>query len=138
MRKLFKRSLMLEFPQIEENEEAASDDDDDDFNPKAGTKKKAKGKPAKESMVEIARQGVHTLNEHHEHLIPASLEKSFEVTFGSGPGGIDLSSSQIDGGFVFDDNFLGTSDGFDLAGGLGDELAKELGWEINETRADAV
>jgi len=101
---------------------------DEEFNPKAGQRKKLKAKPAKESLVEMARQNVHILNEHHDLLVSGSLEKSFEDAYGSGQ--FDLSSSQIAGGFVFDDNFLGASDGFDLAGGLADELARELGWEM--------
>jgi len=101
---------------------------DEEFNPKAGQRKKLKAKPAKESLVETARQNVHILNEHHDLLVSGFLEKSFEDAYGSGQ--FNLSSSQITGGFVFDDNFLGASDGFDLAGGLADELARELGWEM--------
>lgn len=39
------------------------------------------------------------------------------------------SSSQIDAGFGygFDDNFFGMSDGLELGGDIGDELARELG-----------
>ena len=107
-------------------------EDDEEFNPKTEQRKKSRAKPAKESLVETARQDAHILNEHHDLLVSGSLEKSFEDAFGSGQMGFDLSSSQIAGGFVFDDNFLGASNGFDLAEGLGDELAKELGWEINE------
>jgi meiotic recombination protein REC8, fungi type len=45
-----------------------------------------------------------------------------------GPGDFQPSSSQFDGGFGFglDDNFFGASDGLDV-GGIGDELARELG-----------
>jgi hypothetical protein len=108
--------------------------DDDNFDPKAKLKKKIKGNPAKESMIEAGRRDAHILNEHHEHLISGSLDKSFEAQFVSGAAGSDLSPYRAEG-FNPDDNFLGTSDGFDLAEGLGDELAKELGWEINETQS---
>ncbi|KXN90036.1 Meiotic recombination protein rec8 [Leucoagaricus sp. SymC.cos] len=119
---------------VSQHSHSWSNNDDEDFNPKSRVKKKAKGREAKESTVETARQDAHILNEHHEHLISGPLERSFEGAFGSGSGGIDLSSSQIDGRFAFEDNFFATSDGFDLAGGLGDELAKELGWEIERTQ----
>lgn len=110
--------------------------EDEDFDPKAKPKKKDRGKHAKGLMIEMARKNAHTLNEHHDHLLSGSLEKSPEGGFHSGLNGIDLSSSQMDGGFIFEDNFLGTIDGFDLAGGLGDELARELGWEINDAQPD--
>lgn len=108
---------------------------DEDFDPKAKPKKD-KGKIPKNSTMEVARREAHTLNEHHEHLLLDSLDMPPEGSFHSGPGGIDLSSSQVDGGFVFEDNFFGPSDGLDLVGGLADELARELGWEINETQLD--
>ncbi|KAF9453831.1 hypothetical protein P691DRAFT_771123 [Macrolepiota fuliginosa MF-IS2] len=120
------------------NEEELATGDDREFDPKAGKKKKDRAKPAKESMMEAARKEMHTLNEHHDHLLFGSLEKSVEGGLDSRSGGIDISSSQMDGGFIFEDNFLGPSDGFDLAGGLCDELAKELGWEINETQPDVL
>jgi len=45
----------------------------------------------------------------------------------NGSGGVDPSSSQVEGGFEFDDNLFPASDGLDVGGGLGDELARELG-----------
>lgn len=111
-------------------------DDDEDFDPKTKQKKKDKEKHLKNSITEMARREAHTLNEHHEHLLMDSLEKSIEGSFRSGQGGIDLSSSQVDGNFVFEDNFFGPPDGLDFVGGLADELARELGWKINETQSD--
>jgi meiotic recombination protein REC8, fungi type len=64
---------------------------------------------------------MHTLTEHHEHLLTASFDLSYH---GSGP-----SSSQVDADFRFDNNLLNPpSDGLLDFGGLGDELEKELGW----------
>jgi meiotic recombination protein REC8 len=67
---------------------------------------------------------MYTLKEHHDHLLSVPFDASF-----TGNDAIDISSSQLDGGFGFDDNFFfgGDSDGLDLGGGIGDELARELG-----------
>lgn len=63
---------------------------------------------------------MHTLDEHNDF-----FTSSFDASFGAdGVGGLGPSSSQA--GVGLDDNFL---DGFDIAGGIGDELAKELGEE---------
>lgn len=64
------------------------------------------------------------LNESHDHL----LSGSFDLTF-TRDGGLLPSSSQFDEGFgfAFDDNFFSASDGLDLGGEIGDELARELG-----------
>lgn len=69
---------------------------------------------------------MHTLTEHHDHLLSASFDLSYH---GSGVGGLDPSSSQADINFGFNDNddFFAPSDGLDI-GGLADELARELGW----------
>lgn len=64
---------------------------------------------------------MHTLEEHHEHLLSASFEQSF---YANDPGG-DISSSQA--GPVFE-NFFAFSDGLEVGEGIGDELARELGW----------
>lgn len=56
----------------------------------------------------------------------------------NGSGSFLPSSSQFDGtfGFGLDDNFFGVSDGLDVGGGIGDELARELGegWGASPTR----
>lgn len=62
------------------------------------------------------------MDENHEHLLSASFDASLQEH----NGGLDLSSSQFDGGFGFDDNFFGASDGLDLEG-IGEDLARELG-----------
>lgn len=69
---------------------------------------------------------MHTLTEHHDHLLSTSFDLSFH---GSADPGADPSSSQA-GAFGFhDDMFLG--DGIDLGddfgAGIGDDLARELG-----------
>lgn len=102
---------------------------------KTKSRRREKTKIVKESSMETARKDDYILSEHHDIFCSGSLDKSFEGAIAPGNGTIDLSSSQIGGRFEFEDNFLGTSDGFDLAGGLGDELARELGWEINERQA---
>ena len=66
---------------------------------------------------------MHTLNENHAHLLSASFDTSLN-------GNLAIpSSSQFDAGFgfAFDDNFFGMSDGLDIGGEIGDELARELG-----------
>ncbi len=128
---LARKYLLIHYTRIEGQPIA---DSDEDFDPKSKSKKKDKGKISKNSIMEIARRETHTLNEHHEHLLLDSFENSAERSSHSRLGGIDLSSSQIDGGFIFEDNFFGLSDGLDLVGGLADELARELGWEINDSQ----
>lgn len=79
-----------------------------------------KGKP--KSLAENPRADIHTLNENHDHLLSASFDVSL-----NGSGALPPTSSQFDEGFGFDDNFFDGLDGMDV-GGIGDELAKELGW----------
>ncbi|TFY67439.1 hypothetical protein EVG20_g3941, partial [Dentipellis fragilis] len=103
---------------------AANPDSDDEY----GKPKKAGKKPAKKSVpfLEQARENLHTLNENLEQMLSGSFDVSF---LGSAIGGMDPSSSQIDGGldFGFEDNIFAPVDGLDLGDGIGDELAKELG-----------
>jgi meiotic recombination protein REC8, fungi type len=73
---------------------------------------------------------MHTLTEHHEHLLSASFDSSYHGSWGDpGPG---PTLSQVDADFgvgLLDDNFLNPqADGMLDFGGLGDELEKELGW----------
>ena len=72
---------------------------------------------------------MHTLTEHHEHLLSASFDSSYHGSLGHLA---DISLSQADADFqvgLFDNNFLNPqSDGLLDFGGLGDELEKELGW----------
>ena len=74
------------------------------------------------SAVEDPRVDAHTLKEHHDFMFHSSF-----VGPDSAMGGIVSSSSQLGGGFGFDDNF-------DL-GDIGDELARELGegWGVSAT-----
>jgi hypothetical protein len=106
-------------------EKALEDDDHNDaeFNPKA-KKGKQKSKPASLSLLERPRANAYTLDEHPELLLSASFDASLQGS--AGAGGWDLSSSQLGGGFGFDDNIFGCDD-LDVGGGIGDELARELG-----------
>ncbi|KAJ2920204.1 hypothetical protein MD484_g235, partial [Candolleomyces efflorescens] len=108
------------------------DDDDDDFDPTQAAKKKQKAKQPKPSQaIEAARNDLHTLTEHHEHVLSATFDLSF---VGEGPNlaeGHGPSSSHPEAPLDFDDNPFILSDGLDLGGDgfmLGDELARELGW----------
>jgi meiotic recombination protein REC8, fungi type len=66
------------------------------------------------------------LNENHEHLLSASFDASFGALWsedGHGP-----SSSEVHAGFDFlDPGLFGVGDEHGLEGGIGDELAQELG-----------
>jgi hypothetical protein len=97
-------------------------DADDDVGLK--TKEVKQNAPASLRTEVARRQEMHTLAEHHEHLLSAS----FDLSNGSG-GAPGPSSSQISQDFVFDNNFLNLPSGglLDFEG-LGDELEKELGW----------
>lgn len=100
------------------------DNSDDEYGrPKKG-KRKGKGKASSISLAEQARADMHTLTEHNEFF----LSSSFDASFGADAlGGLMPSSSQVRGGL--NDNFL---EGLDIAGDIGEELAKELGegWGI--------
>ncbi len=77
---------------------------------------------------------MHTLDEHHEHILSASYDLSFN---GSVHGaGLDLSSSHAEG-HGFDNSFFsdGLDAGDDLGIGLGDDLARELGWGISPVKS---
>jgi meiotic recombination protein REC8, fungi type len=97
-------------------------EEDDDF--PTSKKTKGKSKPKSIPLAENLRADLHTLNENHEHLLSASFDVSLNES-----GTLPPSSSHFDGGFDFslDDNFFGASDGLDVGGGIGDELARELG-----------
>ncbi|KAL0581624.1 R8 protein [Marasmius crinis-equi] len=115
---------------IHEAQDAVDEDaDDQDFNPRS-QKNKNKRKPNSNrdsQQAEDVRADACTLKEHHDHLMSAS----FDLSFQGNPegGGIDPSSSQIDPAFPLDDNFFQMSDGLGLGldDGLADELARELG-----------
>ncbi|KAL1706223.1 Rec8 like protein-domain-containing protein [Schizophyllum commune] len=102
---------------------------DDDYDPKAGRKGRGKGGPAVLED-EVVRGDKYTLREHHDHLLSASYDLTFS--------GADPSSSQVDHSFILQDDIFDVPDAFDI-GGLGDELARELGegWGASPTRARA-
>ncbi len=97
---------------------------DAEYNPngKPSEPKSKTSKPSPPAVAEDVRAELCTLKENYDHLLSASFDLSFN---GNGPGfSQDPSSSQVDGGFMNDPFF---SDGADLGGLLGDELARELG-----------
>ncbi|EIW64648.1 uncharacterized protein TRAVEDRAFT_42055 [Trametes versicolor FP-101664 SS1] len=110
-------------------EEAGNEDDDDaDFDPrfkKPKPKGKGKQKDAPSSVIMEHGRGLHTLDEHHSHLLADSFGGSIG---GSALGGAGPSSSQFDMGFGlgFDDNVFALPEGAGDAD-IGDELARELG-----------
>ncbi|TRM60286.1 Rec8 like protein-domain-containing protein [Schizophyllum amplum] len=116
-----------DFLNINRGSDDRMDVDDDDYDPKAGRKGKGKGAAAVPEH-ETVRADKHMLQEHHDHLLSASYDFSF-----SGP---DNTSSQADNAFILNEDIFGAPDAFDL-GGLGDELARELGegWGASPTRA---
>lgn len=97
--------------------------DDGDFDPETQNKKRSKASTKATPGVETVRKETHTLDEHHDHLLSASYELSFSQSGLLGAEG--LSSSQVEAPF---ENFFPFSDGLDLGDGLGDDLARELGW----------
>lgn len=84
------------------------------------------------AQAETIQQDTHTLDEYHEHLLSASFDMSFNGR------GVEPSSSQVEQGFDFNDNFFALSDEIDIGQGLGDELAKELGWSFSPVKAAQV
>lgn len=105
------------------------EDVDADFDPNSDKKKRAKAHPKVVPQVEIVRKEAHTLDENHEYLLSASFDLSFTQDAGQAP---RTSSSQADVAF---DNFLPLSDGLDFADGLGDDLARELGWGLSPAKS---
>jgi len=108
------------------------DDDDGYFDPDTQNKRrsKASAKVAPKAETQTARKETHTLDEHHDHLLSASYESSFSQLApldAEGP-----SSSQADAPF---ENFFPFSDGLDLGDGLGDDLARELGWGVSPVKS---
>lgn len=98
-------------------------DNDSDFNPQTKHKTQAS------LRTEVARGEMHTLTEHHEHLLSASFDLSYHGS-GGDPG---PSSSQLDTYLGLDSNFLKPpSDELLDFGGLADELEKELGWGLSQ------
>lgn len=121
------RQLYLIF--VCQGKTADRDDSDDEFDPR-GKASKGKGKAKALPLAELARANpnLHTLNEHHEHLLSASFDLSFNGNPFNGP-----SSSQVGAGFgyEFDDDFLGGGDVVDL---LRDDLGE--GWGTPAKKKD--
>ncbi|KAJ7071043.1 Rec8 like protein-domain-containing protein [Mycena amicta] len=97
------------------------EDDEDEFNPKAKSKKQNRKTKALQPAGEARAADLHTLREHHEHLLSNSFDVSFNANAGMDP------SSQAGSGFAMNDIFLSAADALDIGDGLGDDLAKELG-----------
>lgn len=117
-------------------EPATRGEDDEDFDPrKPNQKQKAKKPASAQPPVENARKEQHTLEEHHEHLLTTSFDASF---VGNLPG-LDSYSSQNEPAIGLDFNdqtIFDFSDGMELGDvpGLGDDLAREIGWASPEKR----
>ena len=102
-------------------------DDDDDFDAETQDKKRSKARAKVAPATETVRKETHTLDEHHDHILSASYELSFSQPGPDGP-----SSSQAEVSF---ENFFPFSDGLDLGDGLGDDLARELGWGVSPVKS---
>jgi hypothetical protein len=104
---------------------------DGDFDPDMNQNKRRSRASAKVAPgAETARKETHTLDEHHDHILSASYELSFSQP---GPLGAEgPSSSQAEAPFG---NFFPFSDGLDLGDGLGDDLARELGWGVSPVKS---
>jgi hypothetical protein len=108
-------------------------DDDDAFDPNQKKKKRSKIVSKDIAEPEAVRKETHTLEEHHEHLLSASYDLSFNGS--AHDAGQDPSSSQIAGaGF---DNFFSDilEDGGAYGLDLGEDLARELGWGISPIKS---
>ncbi|KAI0724582.1 hypothetical protein C8T65DRAFT_704409 [Cerioporus squamosus] len=104
------------------------DGSDDEFNPRSQkSKSKRKQRQSVPPLSATAEHGraLHTLDEPHSQLLAAAFDGSMSASV-QGGAGFAASSSQVDGGFGFDDNLFALPEG---AGGadIGDELARELG-----------
>ena len=119
----------------EEDENEGSDDDFDPTCKKPKSKGKQKQKEPPLSATAEHGRALHTLEEHHNHLLTAAFDGSLTGSVQGGPG-FAASSSQVDGGFGFDDNLFALPDGMGGAD-IGDELAQELGegWGGSASRA---
>ena len=102
---------------------------EDEFDPNDKKKRRTKPTPKNALPTEVLRKENHTLEEHHEHLLSASFDLSFNH---NSHGMEDLSSSQTGAAF---DNFFPFSDGIDLGDGLGDDLAREIGWALSPAKS---
>jgi hypothetical protein len=79
---------------------------------------------------ENPRVNQHTLNEDLSHL----LSTSFDTSFSEGnAGGAGFDTSRGNDMFGFEDDVFGAPHDLDLAGDIGEELARELGegWGAN-------
>ncbi|KAI0801231.1 Rec8 like protein-domain-containing protein [Fomes fomentarius] len=127
-------SIFVAWSEREQEDIEEEQGSDDEFDPKA-KKPKSKGKqrlqePPLSATAEHGRAR-HTLEEHHNHLLAAAFSGSLTGSV-QGGAGFAASSSQVDGGFGFDDNLFELPEGL---GDIGDELARELGegWGASAT-----
>ena len=82
----------------------ATNDDDDEFDPHQRPKRKQKSilnTSLEIPAAEVGRTGLHILDEYHDHLLPTTLDPN--ASFLSG---LDISSSQIDGGLILNPSAL--------------------------------
>ncbi|KAG6890416.1 hypothetical protein C0995_008770 [Termitomyces sp. Mi166 len=115
-----------EYLNIGDHRPMVVDNDDEEFDPAKSDARRRRKKVEAHSpfQVETPPAELHTLAEHHDHVLSASFDLSYHGSSGNdifGPS----SSQAVD--FGFDDHIFALSDGLDVAG-LADELAQELGW----------
>ncbi|KAJ4484723.1 Rec8 like protein-domain-containing protein [Lentinula edodes] len=114
------------FVSVHNNKKRQDGDDEQEYNPTGSKQARKKNNAVRPpSLTEQVRADMVTLREHHDHLLSNSFDLSFQ---GSQRSGLDVSSSQAEPAFAFDDNlFLGIDDGLGIDLGLGEDLARELG-----------
>lgn len=109
---------------------SVADAEDEDFDPTQKKNKRVKVVSKDSAEPEAVRRETHTLEEHHEDILSASYDLSF-----NGSARDDPSSSQIAGpGF---DNFFSDAleDGAGYGLELGEDLARELGWTTSPVKS---
>lgn len=101
-------------------------DEDVDYHPGSSRRGKVKGRTRPTAETNNVSAHTHTLVEHHDHVLSASFDVSKINGVGDQMPSMDPASTQEDFGFA---DFFPVSDDPSLGDILGDELARELGWE---------
>ena len=111
-------------------------DNDNDFDPGLAKSKKATARTKARPSTEIGNASVHThtLVEDHNHVLSASFDVSKISHVDNQIFSIDPASAQEDFGFG---DFFPMSDDHYLVDVLGDELARELGWQSPTAGSEA-
>lgn len=101
-------------------------DEDADYHPGSSKRAKVKGKARPVAEASHVSVPTHTLVEHHDHVLSASFDVSQINRAGDQMPSMDPASTQEDFGFA---DFFPIPDDRSLGDILGEELARELGWE---------